>query len=673
MNEISSSPQVAPSHGSDGLDRCYLYAFAGFMLGVAAPLGWMLLRAVFFGRAEGSFFGGMLLDIVATRENLFHYIYMGAGTSIVLSFFGYFIGRSAQQIHQRADRLDEMHRTVAGQKEDFARRYRELNDRIRNFHGISARFQSSMDEDELYGLSCNALHDVLEFERVNLLMVDAPEKLLRFVDSRGGRDVFVQGVTLPLDERAGVLYKAVIEKRQFFIDDVQLMPEDFRLKPPCDEIPQLRSKSFLISPVVVNGNVTALICLDNKNSTRPLEETDSDTLKLLTGQLSAAIVRMELVGAVVNLTDELELTFKALNDYRERYQKLLASLKASSSSTRKLVGDIASSADVIRDAVNATQSASGEISVSIEQVGGNILQLSEFMEKSISAMSEIAAAIRSVEEHSVQSHKMSQQASERAEHGALSVQETLKGLTGIRAGVEEAATAMSKLSGLGSEVSSITSVISDIAQKTNLLALNAAIIAAQAGEQGRSFAVVAEEIRELSQQSGRSSAAIAGLIRDMQNGMIQVVTQIGNTQKLVDNGFDKGRGADMALGQILDTAGQAMEMALRIRQATREVSTSAEFVTRSIEELGNMTEQVSSASREQAQGARSIVRAIEDVRHMTEGMVDATLQQRQNSDAIEGAVDSVSELAMLIFNDMEKRRDQSRNVIDRLKQIQEKS
>ncbi len=657
--------------GVKGIDRSYLYACAGVMLGVAAPVGWMLLRAVFFATSEQGFFAGILYDIVASKENFFHYLYMGAGTSVVLCIFGYFIGRASQQIHQRAARLDEMHSTVTSQKEDFARRYRDLNTRIRNFHGITARLQRSMEEEELYNLTSNALHEVLEFDRVNLLQVCADQKLLRLTNSRGSGDSQAGGVSLPLDERAGVLYRAVTDRRHFLIDDIQLMPDDFKLKPPCDSISQLRSRSFVVSPVIVNDKVVALICVDNKISGRILEESDVDTIKLLAGQLSSAIVRMELVGAVVDLTDELELTFQELGEYRERYQKLLGSLKESSSSTRHLVGDIASSADVIRDAVNATQSASGEISVSIEQVGNNISQLSDFMEKSISAMSEIAAAIRSVEDHSVQSHKMSQQASERAEHGVQSVHATLTGLTGIRAGVDEAAIAMGKLSGLGEEVSTITSVITEIAQKTNLLALNAAIIAAQAGEQGRSFAVVADEIRELSQQTGRSSAAIAGLIRDMQSGMTRVVEHIGNTQKLVDNGFDKGRGADVALSQILDTAGQAMEMAQHIRQATREVSASAEFVTRSIEELGELTDQVSTASREQAQGSRSIVRSIEDVRHMTEDMVSATTQQRKNSDSIDAAVDSVSEMAMRIFDDMEKRREQSQNVIGRLKQMKE--
>ncbi len=654
-----------------GMERSRLYTLVGVLLGVAAPVGWMLLRALFFSTPGQNFFVSIKTDIFVSPEHLFHYLYMGVGTSVVLGAFGFFIGRASQQIHQRATRLDEMHRTVAHQKEDFARRYRELNARIRNFHSITARLQNSREEDELYRLSANALHEVLEFDRVNLFLVDAKEKLLRMTNSRGTGDSQVGGISLPLDERAGALYKAVFDRRYFLIDDIRLMPTDFRLKPPCDSIGQLRSRSFIVCPVAVGDKVVALICVDNKTSGCSLEESDADTVKLLAGQLSSAIIRTGLIDAVEELTNELGRTFRELDEHRVRYQKQLVALKESSSSTRKLVADIAGSADVVRDAVNATQSASGEISVSIEQVGDNISQLSEFMEKSISAMSQIAAALRSVEEHSILSHKISEKTCERAELGVQSVQEALSGLRGIRSGVEEAATAMEHLSGRGDEVSSITTVITEFAQKTNLLALNAAIIAAQAGEHGRSFAVVAEEIRELSQQTAGSSAAIARLVRDMQAGMIQVVNHIDNTQKLVDNGFDKGRGADAALGQILETAAQAMDMALRIRKSTREVSTSAEFVTHSIEELGEMTEQVSTASREQIQGTRSIVRSIEDVRQMAEDMAGATMQQSKNSEIIENAVDSVSDMANKIFVSMEKRRKQSQTVISRLQQLKE--
>lgn len=671
MTDISQKIIEHGAADSKGLDRCYLYALIGVLLGLAAPLGWLLLRAIFLSSLDQSFWGSLLNDAFASRENFFRYLYMGVGTSSVLAMFGFFVGRASQQIHQRALRLDEMHAVAARQKQEFSQRYHELNKRIHSFHSITARLERSIDEAELYKLTSHALHDVLEFERVNLLRVDEINQQLVMISCRGGANEEGADIRLPLDPRAGALYKAVTDNRFYLIDDIHLMPADFRLQPPCDKIERLRSLNFLVCPVAVGEKVVALICLDNKISRRSLDSSDGDTVQLLANQLGSALIRIGLIAAVENLTDELELTFRELDGYRERYKTLLGVLKDSSSATTSQVGDIAASADVVLDAVNATQSASTEISSSIEDVGDNISQLSEFMEKSISAMSEIAAAIRSVEEHSVRSHQISEKTRDRAEHGVESVAETLNGLQGISAGVAEAADAMGRLSGRGNEVSTISSVITEIARKTNLLALNAAIIAAQAGEQGRSFAVVAEEIRELSHQTARSSEAISGLIRDMQVGMTQVVTQIDNTQKLVDTGFEKGRGADAALGQILESAAQAMDMAQRIRQATREVSSSAEFVTHSIEELGQMTDQVSTASREQVLSTRSIVRSIEDVRRMAEDMANITSSQLKNTDAIESAVDSVSEMALRIFTSIENRRRQSLTVITRLQQMKE--
>jgi len=656
---------------SPGLDRTYLYALMGGVLGLAAPLGWLLLRAIFWAPMDQSFWSSLIGDAFVSRENFFRYLYMGGGTSAVLAIFGFFAGRASQQIHQRAQRLDELHVAAAQQKEEFSQRYHELNKRIHSFHSITARLERSIDETELYKLTSHALHDVLEFDRVNLLRVDDVTQQLLLISCRGGVGAETADIRLPLDQRAGVLYKAVTDKRFYLVDDIHLMPADFRLQPPCDKIERLRSLNFLVCPVAVGEKVVALIALDNKISHRSLDSSDADTVQLLANQLGSALIRMGLIGAVENLTNELERTFHELEGYRERYKTLLGVLKDSSSTTAGQVGDIATSADVVLDAVNATQSASTEILSSIEEVGDNISQLSEFMEKSISAMSEIAAAIRSVEEHSVRSHQISEKTRDRAEHGVQSVAETLKGLQGISTGVAEAADAMGRLSSRGNEVSTISSVITEIARKTNLLALNAAIIAAQAGEQGRSFAVVAEEIRELSHETARSSEAITGLIRDMQTGMTQVVTQIDTTQKLVDNGFDKGRGADAALEQILTSAAHAMDMAQRIRQATREVSSSAEFVTHSIEELGQMTDQVSSASREQVLSTRSIVRSIEDVRHMAEDMARITASQLKSTGAIETAVESVSEMALRIFTSMEKRRRQSLTVIARLQQMKE--
>jgi methyl-accepting chemotaxis protein len=653
------------------VNRSTLYALAGFFLGVSAPIGWMIVRFVLFYNQQLNVWDQTVGHMLINNQNIALFAYMGGGTAVVLGTFGYFIGRAAEQIHERAARLNDMNLTVASQKEEFERKYTELNNRITNFHAISGRIQKTMDIQELVALTGNGLCEVIDFDRVNILEVDHEQGEMRLLVSLGDRSTANVSASLPLDHRAGVLYKAVTEMRHYLIDDITLMPPDFRLKPPCDGLAALRSKSFLVCPVVVNGVTELVLAVDNKLSSRPLEEDDADTLKLFAAQLSASIVRLRLFSAVDSLTQELERTFSQFMDYRQDYQVLLKTLKRASASTIKLVADIANNADVVRDAVNSTQSSSTQISASIDEVGTNINQLSEFMDKSISAMTEIAATIKEVDDNSVSSHQMSEQVLNNAEGGVASVQETLKGLDGIAKGVAQTAETIYHLSLRGEEISTITTVITEIAQKTNLLALNAAIIAAQAGEQGRSFAVVAEEIRGLSQKTAHSSEAIAQLIRDMHSNTTEVVSQVRNVETLVEQGVVLGGKTEKSLSQILESATAAKNMAQNIRHATREVSRSAEFVTQSIEELGEMTEQVSTASREQAQGTHGIVRSIEDIREMADEMADVAIQQRQDSRDIETAVESVADMADRIFDEMDARSEQSRMVINQLKQFKE--
>jgi len=652
-------------------DRSIYYALLGFVFGFAAPIGWMLFRYLLFHKSGLTVYEQTIGFFLTEPQQLALFVYMGGGTGIVLAVFGFFIGRTVEQIQLRAHRLNEMNLTVAGQKEEFERRYHELNNRINSFHLISTGILKTMDLQELMTLTANGLHEVMDFDRVNILNVDHDQQQLRMTVSLGTGERTVVSSSLPLDERAGVFYKAIHEKRHFLVDDINLMPADFKMKAPFDKIPALRSKSFLVTPVVVNGVTEMVIGVDNKVSARPLEKDHVDTLRLFASQLAGSMIRLRLFSAVETLTKELEHTFAQFLQYQKDYQVLLKTLKRATGSTIKLVADIANSADVVRDAVTTTQSTSMEISTSIDQVGGSINLLSEFMDKSISAMTQIAASIKEVDDNSISSHQMSEQVRQEAEGGVNSVQETLSGLTGIASGVAEAANTIDQLSDMGEEISTITTVITEIAQKTNLLALNAAIIAAQAGDQGRSFAVVAEEIRGLSQKTAHSSAAIAKLIRDMHQNTSDVVEQVRRAQELVVQGVTLGRKTEQSLNQILASATSAMDMARSIRNATREVSRSAEFVTQSIEELGEMTDQVSTASQEQAHGIHGIVRSIEEIRNMADEMAKVAIQQRQDSRDIEAAVESVADMAMRIFSEMDARSEESRSVIRQLQQFKE--
>jgi methyl-accepting chemotaxis protein len=598
---------------------------------------------------------------------------MAGGTAVVLGLFGYFIGSASQQIHERAARLDDLNRTVAHQKEEFERRFQDLNSSIKNFHAINTHIQKTIDPREVMRLAADGLHEILGYDRVNILMVTPKGDQLEFMASRGSGKDNVAGLKIPLDERAGALFLTVRDKRLFLVDDITKFPDEFHLRPPVDQIVQLRSKTFILCPIIVRDEVVGLFGVDNKLKRKALDDTDVDTVKLFADQVSSTLTKINLLEAVETLTGELEKTFVQLLQYRGEHARCDESLHQATSATGESIGDIVQAADVVRHSVDTTRSSASQISVSIEQVSQNLNQLNEFMEKSIASMNEIATTINSVEESSASSLTMSETVRSQASEGSAGVARTVEDLMSISGSVDETVGAIGRLAEKSEEIGTITGVITEITQKTNLLALNAAIIAAQAGEHGRSFAVVAEEVRSLSQEAANSTGAITGIVQEIQTFTRDTVDSIEATRSLVQQGITQGRQMEGSLRQILESSDQAMTMAHEIRKATREVARAVESVSRSIEDLGEMSGQVTVASREQAQGTRSIVQSIEEIMNMADEMVESTERQRRSTQDIERAANLVTDMVRQIFSAMEERQAGSREVVESLQRLKEGS
>jgi methyl-accepting chemotaxis protein len=653
--------------------REIVYAFVGILLGVMAPLGWIILRLMLFWDDSSSLTDQVIRDIMGTEQSRYMYLYMCVGTMMVLGSFGFFIGRASQQIHDRAVKLDLLNHEVDEQKTVFERRFTELDRSIKNFHIINTDLQKSINLQDILRLTADGLHEVIGFDRVNILMIDEESQRLYFSVCRGSSIDADANNKLPLDKRAGCIYKSLSDRQVMLIDDITKLPEEYHLQPPYDAFPQLRSRNFILCPIIVRNQAIGLLAIDNKYKRHKLTDTDVDTVKLFADQVSSSVMRINLLDAVESLTQQLEHTFNEFLKYRDEHAELITSLRAATSSTTSATADISGGADVIQESVNATRSAVGQISVSIDQVSGNLKSLNDFMASSIAAMNEIQYTASAVEESSVRSHAMAETVKERAEHGVETVKQVLLGMRGIVTAVEQAEGVIDNLSLKGEEVGTITSVVTQLTQKTNLLALNAAIIAAQAGEHGRSFAVVADEVRTLAQEAASSTNKINQIIEEIQKYTRETVDHIRCTHQLVDEGLERGEEMADVLSQILGSSRQAMDMAHDIRKSNQEISLSVVNVSTSIEELGEMSLQVSRASREEAQGAKSIVAAVEEVRSMADDMVLATSRQAENTRQIENSVDRVSDMAQRIFDEMDDRRTGSLQVIEDLRRLKGKT
>lgn len=645
-----------------------LFSAGGFLLGISAPVGWIVIRLIFYYDAELGFFEQIFRDIVKDSEHFALYGYMGGGTAIVLAVLGYMIGRNGDELHARAAELDILHQEVNEQKELFENRYKVLDRNIKNFHQISSRIQKSLNLDEVLLLCAEGLHDILGYERVNILMAE-DGKRLRFFAAVGTEGFTPSEVAIPIDASIGIIAKCFNDRRVYLVDDISRYPEEYHLKPPHNKLAPLRSKSFVLCPIVLKSETVGIFGIDNKNSHRALNDSDVDTIMLFADQVSSAITRINLLTSIDTLTSEMESSFKFLLANRDQYSRNVMNLRDGVDSVADGTSIIASASEGVMASIDETSSAVNEISVAIEQVTRNLDHLSGVVQQSASAMEQIHSTIGNVEQNAAISHEVSHQVKDRAEESRAVVTETINALDEIKHSVGLSFDAIQRLAENSSRIENIVSVINDITKRTNLLALNAAIIAAQAGEYGKSFGVVADEIRNLSLQTGHSTGEITSIIEEIMSESKTAANNIRTSRDLVHRGVELGHTTGESLKAIFDSSDCSLEMTKQIKQATQEQVSSVQLVARSMEEISSMTSQIFAASTDQSKATKSIARSIETIKEMTHEMVKSTSRQVDDGRLIRLNVESVSGMVTEMFDNMEMRRAQSAEVVKELEQM----
>lgn len=649
-----------------------VYSVSGFILGIGAPIGWTFIRLLFFYDNKQSFFGQIFSDAFVNAKQLSLYSYMGLGTALVLSTLGYLIGKNGDELHERAVELDLLHREVASQKEIFENRYKVLDSNIKNFHQISSKIQMSLDLDEIIRLCAEGLHEVLGYERVNILMAEEGKRL-RFKVAAGTDDYDPATAVLPLDRSIGVIYKCIMDRKVYLIDDMSRYPDDYHLQPPYNNLEPLRSRSFILCPIVVKGQAVGVFGIDNKSSKRALNDSDVDTIMLFADQISSAITRINLLTSIDTLTSEMESSFTFLLGSRDQYSRNVMTLKENVDSVADGSAIIASASEGVMASVDETSTAVNQISVAIEQVTRNMDHLSGIVQQSATAMEEINSTISSVEQNAAISHEVSSQVKSQADDGMAIVKETINSLAEIQSSVALSYDAITRLSENSSRIENIINVINDITKRTNLLALNASIIAAQAGEYGKSFGVVADEIRNLSLQTGHSTGEITGIIEEIMSESKTAASNITVTKTLVQRGVDLGHSTGESLRAIYDRSVCSMDMTQQIKQATEEQVISVQMVSRSMDDVSSMTAHILTASTDQAKATRSIARSVETIKDMAHEMVKSTGRQVEDGHKIRRTVESVSEMVREMFDNMEQRRQQSAEVIKELENMKNRT
>ncbi|MEC5387899.1 TRAP transporter substrate-binding protein DctP [Uliginosibacterium sp. H3] len=270
-----------------------------------------------------------------------------------------------------------------------------------------------------------------------------------------------------------------------------------------------------------------------------------------------------------------------------------------------------------------------EVDRSSRKIARNSQMQSDASTNMAASVEEMTVSISMVAQQAKDASSHTQESRNIAEHSSEVIVTTLTGIQTISDSVREAAGRIKALRSDCDSISTVAKMIREIAEQTNLLALNAAIEAARAGEQGRGFAVVADEVRKLAERTAKSTQEISSLLGRMQDSAKLAVTSMVTTEEAVESGVDNARAAGESIDRIKDGSTAAANVVEDISGAIREQQAGSTAIAQNIEQMAQMSEQNSAAAAASAEAigrmssmSREIVRALSIYR------VDASASQK---------------------------------------------
>ena len=281
-----------------------------------------------------------------------------------------------------------------------------------------------------------------------------------------------------------------------------------------------------------------------------------------------------------------------------------------------MVDNIAEIIGLVAETAADVASASTQIAATSEQMSVGMQDQSNQVTQISAAVEEMSASVIEVARKSAEAADNAEQSGRAASEGGLVVDQTIGEINAIREAVDASSKSVAELGKRGEQIGAIIEVINDIADQTNLLALNAAIEAARAGEHGRGFAVVADEVRKLADRTTQATEEIGQSISAIQTETTSAVERMDAGSRQVESGVGKATEAGRSLTQIVSNAREVASMIQSIAAATEQQSATSEEVARNIEGIAAVTEQSRDGSARAAEAAHVLAERAERLKDL---------------------------------------------------------
>ena len=301
---------------------------------------------------------------------------------------------------------------------------------------------------------------------------------------------------------------------------------------------------------------------------------------------------------------------------------------------RNMISQIAEASDQLAASSQELSASSEEISASAEQVGSAIQEVASGSEEQSAQIEEtksnVDLLVDEIDNIGNRTEAMDLSADnviEQIKKGNQSIKDTINEVTEVKNQSSAVAKKINELGEISEKIDDIVELISGIAAQTNLLALNAAIEAARAGEAGRGFSVVADEIRDLAEESSNATEKIAQLIDKIQVNVKDTISQMGQTESAVDNGVNSIKSTEQSFDEIFNTSNELTELIKEIYSATNQMNKNSKTVKETVNEIASVSQEVSSnaeevaaSSEEQSASTQEIVGTSEDLAEMAQNL-----------------------------------------------------
>jgi methyl-accepting chemotaxis protein len=349
-------------------------------------------------------------------------------------------------------------------------------------------------------------------------------------------------------------------------------------------------RMVVVAVINIAAIVAILIFFIRMSVIKPIHETVRMAENIADGNLSGHEID-------IKTEDEIGILGKALNRMKNNLKDMISKVKESA-------GEVAAGADGISGLSDSASSGAEKQTAQIAQV--------------VTAVEEMSSTVAEVAKNSADAAGSANKAKDSAAAGSSIVQSSIEGMERIAKSVESSAKTIEGLGKSSDQIGEIVAVIDDIADQTNLLALNAAIEAARAGEQGRGFAVVADEVRKLAERTTKATKEIADMVKMIQKDTADAVATMSEWSREVKNGVELSNKAGDSLKQIVSLVQNVTDMINQIATATEEQSAASEEITSNIEDIAKVSKDTAGGASKSSESAKDLKRLSENLQKLVE-------------------------------------------------------